>query len=59
MAEALGCVTSTPANMLGEGVVDRKGALKPGMDADLVVLDETSDGTLVVDEVWKYGTRVA
>ena len=59
VAEALGCVTSTPANMLGEGVVDRKGALKPGMDADLVVLDETSDGTLVVDEVWKYGTRVA
>ena len=59
VAEALGCVTSTPAKMLGEGVVDRKGALKPGMDADLVVLDETSDGTLVVDEVWKYGTRVA
>jgi N-acetylglucosamine-6-phosphate deacetylase len=56
--EALACVTSTPARMLGEGVVDRKGGLKAGMDADLVILDEGSDGTLMVDEVWKFGSRV-
>lgn len=59
VAEALGCVTSTPAKMLGEGIVNRKGGLKAGMDADLVVLNEGPDGTLIVDEVWKFGTRVA
>ena len=58
-AEALACVTSNPAKMLGAGVVDRKGGLKAGMDADLVILDETSDGTLVVDQVWKFGSMVA
>lgn len=57
--EALGCVTSTPARMLGEGIVERKGGLKAGMDADLVILEESADGTLIVDEVWKFGTRVA
>jgi len=40
-----------------------KGSLKAGADADLVVLSEgTAAGgkiTLVIDEVWKFGVRVA
>lgn len=62
-------MTVTPANMLGvQGV---KGCLEPGADADLVVFSEVletvgdgsrSPGTittkLVVDEVWKFGTKV-
>ena len=45
--------------MLGlEGV---KGSLEPGADADLVILsdEKVADGIqLVVEEVWKFGTRV-
>jgi N-acetylglucosamine-6-phosphate deacetylase len=59
-AQALGAVTSTPANMLG--VSDVKGHLSPGADADLVVLDEIllADGRkeLVVEQVWKFGVCV-
>ena len=44
------------------GLADIKGTLRPGADADLVVLDdkrETNvDVTLRVDEVWKFGGRV-
>lgn len=65
-AEVLEGVTLRPARMLGEDVSARKGALEVGMDADLVILDEvfqdTEDGEvakLEVDEVWKFGVRVA
>lgn len=58
--EALRAVTETPARMLGlEGV---KGALRPGADADLVVLgeEEGAEGTttLRVEQVWKFGEKV-
>ncbi|KAK0708339.1 family 9 carbohydrate esterase [Lasiosphaeris hirsuta] len=58
--QALKAVTSTPAAMLDlKGV---KGSLEAGADADLVVLSDscTEDGLagLVVEEVWKFGTKV-
>lgn len=57
--QALKAVTSTPAAMLG---VDRiKGCLEEGADADMVVLSEVPNQgrlELVVDEVWKFGTKV-
>ncbi|PHH61312.1 hypothetical protein CDD81_491 [Ophiocordyceps australis] len=57
--QALRAVTATPAAMLGLGGV--KGTLDAGADADLVVLSEDMSGDgcqqLVVDEVWKFGTR--
>lgn len=55
--QALRAVTSTPAAMLGlQGV---KGTLDPGADADLVILsEEPRGGLLVLDEVWKFGTRL-
>ena len=44
------------------GLENEKGSLKPGADADLVVLTESRDshgrGLLLLDEVWKFGTRV-
>lgn len=57
---ALKAVTSTPAEMLGlQGV---KGSLEAGADADLVIFSEEKDGDgatqLVIDEVWKFGSRV-
>ncbi|KAK6531796.1 hypothetical protein TWF694_002962 [Orbilia ellipsospora] len=56
IAEAVKTVTATPARMLGlEGV---KGGLGVGADADLCVLDMQSDGSVVVDEVWKFGQKV-
>lgn len=59
MPQALKAVTATPAAMLGlEGT---KGTLEAGADADLVIFSENiQDGTrrLVLDEVWKFGTRV-
>ncbi|RYP81340.1 hypothetical protein DL770_005931 [Monosporascus sp. CRB-9-2] len=57
--QALKAVTSTPAAMLGlQGI---KGSLVDGADADLVVLSEHRNEErleLVVDEVWKFGTKV-
>lgn len=58
--EALRAVTSTPAEMMGlKGI---KGTLEAGADADLVIFsdEETANGrsSLVLDEVWKFGTRV-
>ncbi|KAI0010365.1 N-acetylglucosamine-6-phosphate deacetylase [Xylariaceae sp. FL0662B] len=57
--QALKAVTATPAAMLGlQGV---KGCLDDGADADMVVLSETQGRLgpgLVVDEVWKFGTKV-
>ena len=59
ISQALNAVTSTPAKMLGlEGV---KGTLDAGADADLVILLDSGfdqNRRLVVDEVWKFGTRV-
>lgn len=57
--QALKAVTSTPAAMLGVNRV--KGCLDEGADADLVVLSEVpSNGRLelIVDEAWKFGTKV-
>ncbi|CAG9943778.1 unnamed protein product [Clonostachys rosea f. rosea IK726] len=57
---ALKAVTSTPAAMLGlQGI---KGTLDADADADLIILsDHTFDGStqLVLEEVWKFGTRVS
>jgi N-acetylglucosamine-6-phosphate deacetylase len=57
---AIRTVTCTPAKMLG--LENVKGTLKPGADADLVVLSEGKDAdgkvTLTVDEVWKFGVKV-
>lgn len=56
---ALKSVTVTPAAMLGlQGI---KGSLDPGADADLVILsDNDESGTpLVIEEVWKFGTKVS
>lgn len=57
---ALKAVTSTPAALLGlEGV---KGSLAADADADLVIFSEekqTGCSQLVLDEVWKFGTRVS
>lgn len=57
--QALRAVTFTPAAMLGlQGV---KGSLEDGADADLVVLSEAQNEQgieLVVDEVWKFGSKV-
>ncbi|KAI0175234.1 family 9 carbohydrate esterase [Pestalotiopsis sp. NC0098] len=56
---ALQAVTSTPAAMLG--LQGSKGCLEDGADADLVILTEqqTNGGVeLIVDEVWKFGTKI-
>jgi N-acetylglucosamine-6-phosphate deacetylase len=59
VAQALKAVTGTPARMLGmEGV---KGSLDEDADADLVVFGEREgEGgmELVVDQVWKFGSKV-
>lgn len=56
----LRAVTSTPAEMLG--LKGTKGSLEAGADADLVIFSEEKDGDgapcLVIDEVWKFGSRV-
>ena len=66
-AEGVACVSETPAHMLG---LTGKGRLEGGMDADLVVLEETTatatttktttktasgEKELVVCSVWKFG----
>jgi N-acetylglucosamine-6-phosphate deacetylase len=59
--ETLKCVTGTPAKMLGKKIDGRKGGLDGGMDADLVVLEETIGEygeELSVREVWKFGVCV-
>ncbi|EPE28886.1 Metallo-dependent hydrolase [Glarea lozoyensis ATCC 20868] len=58
--QALKAVTSTPAAMLNlQGV---KGCLDSDADADLTILDEQVDSSgfksLVVDQVWKFGSKV-
>ncbi|KAK2590576.1 N-acetyl-glucosamine-6-phosphate deacetylase [Conoideocrella luteorostrata] len=60
--QALKAVTATPAAMLG--IQDVKGFLEAGADADLVIFSEgeskTGSGSkqLVLDEVWKFGSRL-
>lgn len=57
--QALNAVTATPAAMLGLSGV--KGTLDDDTDADLVILSEevTEEGkTLVIDQVWKFGSKV-
>jgi N-acetylglucosamine-6-phosphate deacetylase len=58
--EALRAVTETPARMLQ--VEGTKGVLRPGADADLVVLDleKNAEGEqkFVVNQVWKFGEKV-
>jgi N-acetylglucosamine-6-phosphate deacetylase len=60
LPEAIGAVTSTPAKMLGLDKV--KGCLDNGADADLCILTQgkNEDGgiKLIVDQVWKFGTKV-
>ncbi|KAK5995182.1 N-acetylglucosamine-6-phosphate deacetylase [Cladobotryum mycophilum] len=57
---ALKAVTATPAAMMG--VKGIKGTLDAGADADLVIFSEDQESgkasKLVLDEVWKFGTRV-
>lgn len=58
--EGVGLASGQPARLLG--LEDRKGAIAPGHDADLAVLDDTDDGlracgTMVGGE-WVYGPSV-
>ncbi|KAI9900622.1 hypothetical protein N3K66_004884 [Trichothecium roseum] len=58
--QALNAVTATPAAMLGLQSV--KGTLDAGADADIVIFSEDTENAgsrLVLDEVWKFGTRVS
>lgn len=43
-------MTETPARLFG--LSDRKGALAPGMDADLVVVDARTRRRVEADEIW-------
>ena len=52
VAQAVECVTIHPAKLLG--IADKKGALTPGHDADLVVLDDAGN----VCQTWKFGVKV-
>ena len=60
IATAIRTITFSPAAMLG--LEEIKGTLKPGADADLVVLGEEKDSNgfvkLAIDEVWKSGVQV-
>ena len=52
IAQAVECVTSHPAKLLG--ITDKKGALTPGLDADLVVVDDAGN----LFQTWKFGEKV-
>lgn len=59
VASSLGTVTEAPASVLGIG--NKKGTLRRGADADLIVLgqvDSERGVRLVVEEVWKFGVQV-
>lgn len=45
-------MTAHPAALLG--ISDKKGSLRPGLDADLVVLDDTGN----LYQTWKFGEKV-
>lgn len=55
IADALICASYNVAKMLGGSVSKHKGALLPGFDADLVVLDPTSGHVL---ESWVGGRKL-
>lgn len=46
LAEALQMASATPASVLG--LSDRKGTIEPGVDADLVLLDQDLDVALTI-----------
>ena len=52
IAQAVECVTAHPATLLG--ITDKKGFLKPGLDADLAIVDD--EGNLF--QTWKFGEKV-
>jgi adenine deaminase len=52
VAQVVECVTAHPAQLLG--IADSKGFLAPGLDADLVVLDDVGN----VHQTWKFGEKV-
>lgn len=52
VAQAVECVTAHPADLLG--ITDKKGSLKHGLDADLVILDDAGE----VHQTWKFGEKV-
>ena len=52
MCEAVACASAHPAASIG--LMDRKGSLLPGLDADLLLLDENCN----VSAVWKSGFRI-
>lgn len=52
LGEAITCVTFNPARCLG--IEDRKGTLRPGADADLVILDRSGN----VLSTWVRGKEV-
>jgi N-acetylglucosamine-6-phosphate deacetylase len=58
--QALKAVTTTPAAMLGLSGV--KGSLESDADADLVIISEETgengESLLIIDQVWKFGTKV-
>ena len=47
LGEAIKCATYNPARCLG--IEHRKGTLRPGADADLIVLDEPTTGLHLAD----------
>jgi len=52
LGEAIKCVTFNPAQCLG--IENRKGTLRPGADADLVILDRSGN----VLSTWVGGTEI-
>jgi adenine deaminase len=52
IAQAIECVTTHPAKLLG--LIDKKGSLSPGLDADLVVVDDLGH----LYQTWKFGEKV-
>jgi adenine deaminase len=52
IAQAVECVTTHPAKLLG--IENEKGSLKPGLDADFVILDDAGN----VHQTWKFGSKV-
>jgi len=52
VAQAVECVTAHPAALLG--ISEKKGSLRPGLDADLVVIDDAGN----LYQTWKFGEKV-
>jgi N-acetylglucosamine-6-phosphate deacetylase len=55
LGPAIVCATRNPAEMLGGEWARRKGNLRPGADADLVLLDRDSGAVL---KTWIMGKLV-